>query len=353
MNRFLLAICLQILAAVVFAQDSAKTSSVSCTGYVDFYYQYDFDNPATKERPSFLYNYKRHNEFNINLALLKVSYSNKNVRANIGLMAGNYPQYNLSAEPSPVQHIYEANIGYAFSDKLSMDAGIMPSHIGFETAISQDNWNLSRSILAENTPYYETGIKLNYIPNEKWTTAFLILNGWQNIKETNSNKAIGSQVQCKPTDKWLLNSSTFIGSEKPDSVKQLRLFHNFYVTYAVSKKLNAAILFDAGAEKKINSSGFNNWLGAAFLLQYSMNSTFYSACRIEYYKDKRGVLVSTNLPGGFQTTGLAWNIDYMPVKNISIRAEAGYFHSANKIFIKNNVLKKNNFSLLGSVAVSF
>ncbi len=38
----------------------------------------------------------------------------------------------------------------------------MPSHIGFESAVGSDCWNLTRSILAENSPYFESGIKLNY-----------------------------------------------------------------------------------------------------------------------------------------------------------------------------------------------
>jgi hypothetical protein len=36
----------------------------------------------------------------------------------------------------------------------------MPSHIGFESVISADCWTLTRSLLAENSPYYETGMRL-------------------------------------------------------------------------------------------------------------------------------------------------------------------------------------------------
>jgi hypothetical protein len=55
-------------------------------------------------------------------------------------MAGNYSQYNLSAEPTWAQFIYEANIGLKSSNKTNIwiDAGILPSHIGFESAISAD-----------------------------------------------------------------------------------------------------------------------------------------------------------------------------------------------------------------------
>lgn len=64
----------------------------------------------------------------------------------------------------------------------------MPSHLGFESAVGIDCWNLTRSILAENSPYYETGIKLNYT-NKKQDLyiAFHLLNGWQKIAITNCN----------------------------------------------------------------------------------------------------------------------------------------------------------------------
>ena len=48
---------------------------VTFSGYVETYYNYDFDQPSGGERPSFLYNFDRHNEFNVNLALLKASAS--------------------------------------------------------------------------------------------------------------------------------------------------------------------------------------------------------------------------------------------------------------------------------------
>lgn len=335
------------------AQDTTKNNQLSFSGFMDVYYQYDFDNPASRLRPAFLYNYKKHNEFNVNLGLIKAAYTNKKIRANIALMIGNYAQFNLAAEPAIAQNIYEANVGYDISKKVSIDAGIMPSHIGLESAISKDNWNLGRSILAENTPYYETGIKLTYHPNGKFTTAFLILNGWQNIQETNSNKAIGTQVQYKPTAKWLFNSSTFIGNEKPDSARQLRLFHNFYATYVISKKMNAALLFDIGAEKQINSAHYNTWFGTALLLQYSINSKYSSSFRVEHYNDRKGVIVSANTANGFQTFGYSLNLDYKPVENILFRTEARLFNARDDIFLKNGALKNNNYSMLASLAIWF
>jgi len=333
--------------------DNEKKSSLIISGYADIYYQYDFNKPVDKLRPPFLYNFKRHNEINTNLILLKASYDGKKFRANLGVMTGNYAKYNLAAEPEFFRYIYEANIGYKFSEKVSVDAGILPSHIGCESAIAKDNWNLSRSILAESSPYYETGIKFNYIPNDQWTFSLYGLQGWQNIKDHNSSKALGTQIVFTPNEKMIFNSSSFIGNEKPDSAKQVRLFHNFYFTYHISSKLKILFMLDLGAERKIDKTEYNKWTGTALLLQYSFAKKFAAAARAEFYKDKNGVIVSNYLPAQFETTGLTFNIDFHPTKHFVLRTEMRSLHSKNKIYTRNNIAVQSNFSLLTSAAFYF
>jgi len=333
--------------------DNEKKSSLIISGYADIYYQYDFDKPPDKLRPPFLYNFKRHNEINTNLILLKASYDGKKIRANLGVMAGNYAKYNLAAETEFFRYIYEANIGYKISEKVSVDAGIVPSHLGCESAIAKDNWNLSRSILAESSPYYETGIKFNYTPNDQWTFSLLGLQGWQNIKDYNSSKALGTQIVFTPNEKLIFNSSSFIGNEKPGSAKQVRLFHNFYFTYHIASKLKTLFMLDLGAERKIDKDGYNKWMGTALLLQYSFAKKFAAAARAEFYRDKNGVIISNYLPAQFETTGLAFNLDFHPTKNFVIRAEMRSLHSKTKIFTRNNTPVQSNFSLLTSAAFYF
>ena len=268
-------------------------------------------------------------------------------------MAGNYAKYNLAAEPEFFRYIYEANIGYKFSEKVSVDAGILPSHIGCESAVAKDNWNLSRSILAESSPYYETGIKFNYTPNEQWSFSLFVLQGWQNIKDYNSSKALGTQIVFTPSEKIIFNSSSFIGNEKPDSAKQVRLFHNFHFTYHISPKLKTLFMLDLGAERKIDKEGYNKWMGTALLLQYSFAKKFAAAARAEFYRDKNGVIISNYLPAKFETTGLAFNLDYHPFKYMVIRGEIRYLHAKDKIFKRNNSPVQSNFSILGSAAFYF
>lgn len=151
--------------STIQAQEVEKTKSpLTFSGYAETYYSYDFANPENHIRPGFFYNYNKHNEVNLNLGFAKMNYSSSTVRGNFALMAGTYAEYNLAAESDLMQHVFEANVGVRISSKANLwvDAGIMPSHIGFESAIGKDNMTLTRSILAENSPYYESGVKIGY-----------------------------------------------------------------------------------------------------------------------------------------------------------------------------------------------
>ena len=344
---------LLFFSVAVYSQqnDSTKKKTFTLTGFADVYYCYDFDKPANKLRPDYLYNHKRHDQPGVNLALLKAAFQKNKWKANLALMAGDYAKYNLAAEPDWARIIYEANIGYSFSDKVSVDAGILPSHIGFESAISKDNWTLSRSLLAENSPYYETGLRLNYTPNKKWSFALLGLNGWQHIKDNNDDLAMGTLVQFKPNDKWFFNSSTFLGNEKPDSVpKQLRFFHNFYTIYNLSEKIAASVFVDFGIEEKQNSSGTNNWMGFVGQLQWKASGKISTALRYEYYKDESGVIITPPSIYGFRLNGYTATLDWKILKTLLWRNEVRIFDSPNNIFTKDNIPKKDNVCFLSSVA---
>jgi len=190
-----------ILSSIrIYAQDTAKPLTFS--GYLETYYSYDFGNPTNQERQPFFYSYNRHNEVNLNIGFAKASYNTDQVRGNLALMTGTYPQYNLAGEQALLKNVFEANAGVKMSKKhnLWLDVGIMPSHIGFESAIGKDCWNLTRSILGDNSPYYEAGIKLGYTSkSEKLYLAILYLNGWQKIQRAvgNQTPAFGTQVTYK------------------------------------------------------------------------------------------------------------------------------------------------------------
>ena len=336
------------------AQDSTQ-SNISLTGFLEAYYSYDFSKPPDHEKADFLYNYKRHNELSINLALLGLSYVDSNKRASLGIMAGTYPQYNTASEPELLRFIYEASIGLKLfrNQDLWIDAGIMPSHIGFETAISKDCWTLTRSIQAENSPYYEAGIKLSSkTKNKKWLMAIMVLNGWQRITKVDGNNlpAFGTQLTYTLEDRLQFNSSTFVGSDKPDSTRQWRYFHNLYSIWKISRRWSMTGGFDIGAEQtKKGSSAMNIWYSPVLILRYQFkNWTF--AGRAEYYSDKKGVIVSLINSNPIQMQGYSANVDRQISKGLCFRFEGRMFRNTSEYF---GGLKNKNTQLTTSILFSY
>lgn len=315
-------------------------SSLQLSAYVDVYYSYDFNRPANNSRPAFIYNHHRHNEVNLNLAFVKAAWQQRRVRANLALMAGTYANANLAGEPGVLRNVFEANAGIKLHPKknLWIDAGIFASHIGFESAISKDCWTLTRSILAENSPYYEAGAKLTYQTDDgKWLLSGLVLNGWQRITRVDGSTlpAFGTQLQYRPNEKTLLNYSTFIGSNDPDSVRRMRYFHNLYGQWQLSSKTGLIIGFDWGLQQRSRGSQrYQQWFSPVLMLRQQLTEKWFVAGRLEYYSDPHEVMIGTASRRGFSTWGGSVNLDYQVLPQCIWRTEWKLYSSENAVFTK-------------------
>lgn len=331
---------LVVILAPLFATAQIDTSSLNFTfnGYAEPYYGYDFSQPKDGNRPAFIYSHNRHNEFTINIAYLKGAVNAKRFRGNLALMAGTYANANLAVEPGTLQNIFEANAGVKLSKKsdLWLDGGIFSSHIGFESAVGKDCWTLTRSISAENSPYYESGAKLSYTtPNGKWFFSGLILNGWQRIQRPLGNSTLSGswQIQYKPSGKITLNSSSFFGSDKPDSLSLGRVFHDFYSIFQINDKFGLTVGFDTGWEENPRKGEtVNFWYSPTIIARYAFNDHLALAMRGEYYSDENGVIIATGTENGFKTFGFSANLDVQVHRNVLWRIEGKMYRSQDEIF---------------------
>ena len=352
MKRFLsLAISLLVHGDAFSQTDTIRTFSFQAYG--ELYYSYDFSEPQNHEKPSFVYNHKRHNEVNANLILLQGRYQQKNQRASLGLMTGNYAQYNLSSESVLARVIYEANIGVKLSAnrQLWLDAGVMPSHIGFESAISADCWTLTRSILADNSPYYETGIRIsNTSKNNKLYLAVLYLNGWQKIQKPDfiQQPSFGLQLNYKPSAKLTVNYSNFVGTDQPDSLESMRQYHNFYMQYEPSQKVGLQAGFDFGAENTLGK-GYDIWYSPVLIIRTKLSDKTAIAVRGEYYEDRNEIIIKTGGANGFNTLGVSTNFDYAISDEIKFRIEGKLYHSSNRIYT--NDTSRDNYSITTNMTI--
>ena len=329
--------------------------------YLEMYYQFDFNHPQDQNRPSFVYSHNRHNEPNLNLATIRASYISLRFRASLALMAGTYAQANLAAEPAGLRMIREAVAGFNLLRKgsLWLEGGIFSSHIGFESAEGISCFNLTRSMLADNSPYYESGLRLSWQkPDERLYAALLLLNGWQQIRGTpgSSLPSAGWQLQYRPVAGLLLNSSSFIGPQGPDESRCMRYFHNFYLQYDHSPSGFSLIAgLDAGMQQRTKGENiYNFWYSPVIIMRQKAIKQLFVALRSEYYRDRQGVIISSNSLNGFGLLGNSLNLDVVPFAGALIRAEGKLLYAPqSRPFEARGKTSNTNYSIALAVCWNF
>jgi hypothetical protein len=207
--------------------------------------------------------------------------------------------------------------------------------------------------MAEYSPYYEAGFRLSGPLSPKATLGLLVLNGWQNIRETNGDKAVGTQLQIKPNDAVLLNWSAFIGNEAPDaSASQTRIFNNFYAQMRFARGVEATIMLDAGFQKR-PTGGHARWYAPALLMRFTVSPSVQVGARAEYYADREQTIVPTGTPNGFRTFGASANLDYGVSEHFVWRVEARGFRSKDRVYPSSGGPRNTDGFVATSFAVSF
>lgn len=341
-----------LISTFVSAQE--EVPKISFSGYVDTYYSYDFNQPKPEQKLPFMYNYNRQNEFNLNIGLLRAKVEYSNVYGVLSLHSGTYVEDNYANEK--IKYVNEAYVGLFLDKQMkhSIEVGILPSYIGFETATSASNLTLTRSLLAENSPYFMTGIKYNYKPSDKWSFSGFVTNGWQRINKPQKNipPAFGTQISYKPSSSSVINWSTFIGKEFNGMDYSMRYFNNLYWDKTWNSRWRTIAGFDYGLQEKNELSSKNStWLSPVFIAQYSIHPKWQTAFRTEYYQDKENVIIAAN--DEFKTLGFSINLDYLPNSKVKFRTEARYFKSENDVFEKNSDVVNSNLFLTTSLSFEF
>ena len=352
LNKFLCSAAGFLSISLVDAQeisDSLK-SNLTISGYIESYYTYDINKPEDHKRPTFIYSHNRSNEFSVNLAMLKAAYDGERVRSNLAIAVGSYMNANYAGEEGVWKNVYEANVGFKLLEnhELWIDAGVLPSHIGGESAIGLDNISLSRSLAAENSPYFETGARLSYTTKDsKLYLAAVGLNGWQRIQlpNTSKNMSFGHQIQYKPVESVVLNSSSYIGDEGSDS---LRFFHDLYVQVAVNDKMNILANWDYGMQNQPLLSKNYHWWNAGIQANYAIGPKVKMNARLEYFNDEDGVVFGRYGEVGTNILGYSAGFDVDLYKGLIWRTEVRNLNSSEKIFVNNQSELKSNSTTIST-----
>ncbi|MEP7235457.1 MAG: outer membrane beta-barrel protein, partial [Ignavibacteriota bacterium] len=224
----ILALVIALGATLGVAQPN-DSLTIKWNGYVDTYFMFDFNQLPNNVASHPFTQPRRHNEFNINLAHIEVDINSADIRGVLALHCGTAVQGNYAAEAavySLAPLIHQAWAGYRVASNLWIDAGVYPAPYGFESWISRDNKTYTRSIVADYSPYYQTGIRATWTPSELITVGVNVINGWQNMAETNNDKALGLTLGYTPSGTISFTYNNFIGNEMPTGTPAATRFYN-------------------------------------------------------------------------------------------------------------------------------
>lgn len=347
------------------AQTAPDTSiKVSFGGFIDTYYAYDFDRPPAIDRSflsgaTFTTQPARHNEFNVNLAYVEANLSGNRLHGRLALQAGTSVQSNYGGEPTigtvsgPLlsRLIQEAYAGYQVAPTLWVDAGIFYSNMGLESWASKDNPTYTRSLVAEYSPYYSSGARAIWQATPRLTARLDLVNGWQNISETNSDKGAGLRLDYAATPAFTVSYYDFFNDEAGG---RLRVF-NGAGAKVVTAQTTLLGQLDYGILGAPSAGGTSSsWWGFTAVARQQIASKVAIAGRVERYSDADQVNIVTGLTDPFRGSGASIGLDVTPQSRLMWRTEARGFFADRAIFPNDrNAPRKTDGFLVTSMSLAF
>ena len=326
--------------------------------YLDLGYTLDFnfpDNHQWRSKPTT----PRVNEFSLNIAhayLRKPIKEYKRWGFEFGVQTGQNSQglvgqallqsftsdIPLVGGADVLRHLSHLNASYLLPvDRgLKFRFGLSNSYIGYESFYAKDNFNYTRTYMADFSPYFMFDVDVEYPVSDNLTTSFYLLNGFYHLSNPSGLPSYGVRLDWKITPKLTFKENFFWGPvQKNIDPEFWRLFFDQFVEWN-KDQLTLALGYDIGTE--IDSSAEGNprvfWMGGAFYSNWEFLRYWSVAARPEFYWDPQGTISGNRqLLWAITTTGkyvlpvernkilLWWEYRY----GRSTGSEGGFFKDSN------------------------
>jgi len=296
---------LRLLAVflVVFVLSTGTGYSQTFTGLLDGYWSYNFNKPnlGGSRTNDFRAFDTRDQSFSLNYGEIAVDYKPNNVgiRADIGF--GDAADIVHAAEPGGQnlwRHIQQAYIT-GTQGKFTLDFGKFVTPIGAEVIETKDNWNYSRGLLFTwAIPFYHFGARATYVANDKATLAGYVVNGWNNVRDTNTAKSVGVVGTFKPHSKLTVVGNGLWGKENP-ATDDARSLYDVIVTFNLNDDISFMANGDYGKDKGNNilpgvSGPTAFWQGVAGYVKVKVHDKVTLSSRYEWFDDHDGFMTGAD-----------------------------------------------------------
>lgn len=333
MKKVYFAFLLSIVAKIN-AQDSlialkikdATTSPLTFSGYIDSYYAYYTDSVGIGNFQKFPTTSPRSNSLGLNLAMITAKYTTEKFRSTISLHYGDIVRSSWSTDYSFLQ---EAHAGFMLNKKVWLDAGFFRTHIGTEGLYAKENITSSLAVGTYNEPYYQSGVRINYNPNNKLAISFFLLNGYNLYQDNNNKKSIGLLAAYTVNENLNIAFSNYTGDDAPiqDTLSRLRVYNNLFLNYSKGKfKMQLGGDFATQQHSDSASKKTATMFSALATFRYQLPKKVGVYTRGEIFNDPTGFLGGkftdkTGKQTGYKLWGATFGIEYKASDNSYIRFE--------------------------------
>jgi hypothetical protein len=205
--------------------------------YLDTYYGYSFNHPKDDTIVG-SGAVGRNGEWQINNATIGIDTNYKNVLGKITLQTGNQLAVTQDTDGTVNRgrnltvannkYIGEAVAGYHFDamNGINVEAGYFYSYIGLESYLLAENWSYNRSFLADMTPFYLSGARIQFFPSDKLKIEPWVMNGYQTYGKWNKNSSIGLSSVYRPRESLGFVADFYYGTDEKDNPHRKRFHHD-------------------------------------------------------------------------------------------------------------------------------
>lgn len=297
-----LALALASLGSSVSPRDArAETEEWHYGGLVDASYAVDFNLPEN-HRFRGRTTTSRTNELAPNMVLAYIR-KDLTVESRWGVEFGVQGGYDsrefafgrdrpLVGGADTLRHFSRANVSYLapVGKGLALTAGLFNSYIGYESLYARDNFNYSRSWIADNSPYMNFGLSARYPLRDDVTLGLYVINGYWHLTHPNDLPSYGAKVVWNPTPRVTITENLYYGPDQQNTALEFwRLFSDFIIEWA-GERTTLAFSYDIGTEKMAERPGAPRtfWTGGALFAHWNVAGPWSVALRPEFYWDRNG-----------------------------------------------------------------
>lgn len=354
LNLWAMAPLVGALYAVNAHADAPDASTPLVSGYVDAAYEHFEGQPflssgsPTAPAPARTFDVAS-DTLTLHQAALILAYQPKEGFGGVlNLIGGRDPDVFAPYDINPGTHrnfdYPQAYVQYAHGS-ATIIAGRFVTLAGAETIDPRTDSNFSRSLLfGYAIPFGHTGVRATVAANDQLSLTLGVVNGWDDLKDTNSAKTAELGATYTPTKSLSLVATGYFGQERVGGLvgagpQGMRDLIDLVGTWTIDDTWAVTLNYDWGRQSGAANSGFTvdnadmaRWSGLAAYLTSTISEHWHATLRAEYFDDPDGY--RTGLMQTWHEVTLS--MDYSPVKAVDLRLEGRRDGSNSSAFVANS-----------------